>query len=129
MKEDGLARPGEEATADMRRSKAAGSASRCAAESELTKSWESSGCREERWRQWWSGEVELGLGRCVGTAGTMRKTDDGHARVRGLRGGPGGWRRVAAARLLVLLLLRLLLRFLLLLLLLLLLPVLLLLLL
>ena len=93
MKEDGLEEMAEEATADLRRAKAAGSASRCTAKVELTKLRESSGSGEERRRQWWSGEAVLEPGCGAGSAELLRKTNDGHARARGRCMGPDRWRQ------------------------------------
>ena len=93
MKEAGLDGMAEGTTADAWMSKASGSGSRCAAEIEFTKLRESSGSGGERWRQWWSGEAVLEPVSGAGSAGLLRKMNDGHARARGRRRGPDKWRQ------------------------------------
>ena len=93
MKEDELEEMAEEATADWRRAKAAGSASSCTAKVGLTKLRESTGSGEERRWLRWSGEAELELGCGAGSEELLRKANDGHARTRGRCMGPERWRQ------------------------------------
>ena len=85
-KVDGMA---EATAADTGMPKAAEAARRILEQKEIRGWRESSGSIKERWKLRWSGDAEQGLVCCAGPAGSMRKTNDGRARVRGLRVGSG----------------------------------------